>query len=91
MLGPFLLLCSQAWRGRLRVPSACIGSRPCHATGLGQPRGCLVVVGEKDAAMPFWVHLMRLVGPDPLERAERRFLYIDGIGCHSDGLIGFKP
>ena len=55
------------------------------------PRGRLVVVGETDAAMPFWVHLMRLVGPDPLERAERRFLDIDGIGCHSDGLIGFKP
>ena len=34
--GPFLLLCSQAWRGWLRVPSACRGSRPCHATGLGQ-------------------------------------------------------
>ena len=28
------------------------------------PRGRLVVVGETDAAMPFWVHLMRLVGPD---------------------------
>ena len=55
------------------------------------PRGCLVVVGETDAAMPFWVHLMRLVGLDPHERAERRFLYIDEIGCHSDGLIGFKP
>ena len=36
VLGPFLLLCSQAWRRRLRVTSACSGSRPCHATGLGQ-------------------------------------------------------
>ena len=52
------------------------------------PRGCLVVAGETDAAIPFWVHLLRLVGPDPLELAERRFLYIDGIGCHSDGLVG---
>ena len=55
------------------------------------PRGCLVMAGETDAAIPFWVHLLRLVGPDPLELAERRFLYIDGIGCHSDGLVGFKP
>ena len=53
------------------------------------PRSCLVVVGETDAAMPFWVHLIRLVGPDALGRAERCFLYIDGIGCHSDGLVGF--
>ena len=43
------------------------------------PQGCLVVAGETDAAIPFWVHLLRLV------------LYIDGIGCNSDGLVGFKP
>ena len=54
-------------------------------------RGCLVVACEADASMPFWVHLMRLVGSDLLELAERRFLYIDGIGRHSDGLVGFKP
>ena len=55
------------------------------------PRGCLVVAGETDAAIPFLVYLMRLVGLDPLELAERRFLYINGIGRHSDGLVGFKP
>ena len=54
------------------------------------PRGCRVVAGETDA-IPFLVHLLRLVGSDPLELAGRRFLYIDGIGCHSDGLVGFKP
>ena len=37
------------------------------------PRGCLVVAGETDAATPFWVHLMRLVGPDPLELARAPF------------------
>ena len=55
------------------------------------PRGCLVVAGETDAAIPFWGHLLRLVGSNPLELAGRRFLYIDGIGCHSDGLVRFKP
>ena len=55
------------------------------------PWGCLVMAGETDAAIPFWVHLLRLVGSDPLELAERHFLYIDGIGCHSDGLVGYKP
>ena len=50
------------------------------------PRGCPVVVGETDAAMPFWVHLMRLVGPDPLVCAERRFLYIDGIGSNLESI-----
>ena len=55
------------------------------------PRGSLVVAREADAAIPFWVHLLRLVGSDPFELAERRFLYIDGIVCHSDGLVGFKP
>ena len=55
------------------------------------PRGCLVVAGETDVSIPFWVYLLRHVGSDPFELAERRFLYIDGIGCHSDGLVGFKP
>ena len=64
--------------------------------GWGNPiswwsRGCLVVAGETDAAIPFWVHLRRLVGPDPLELVERRFPDIDGIGCHSNDLVGFEP
>ena len=63
--------------------------------GWGPSRGGLGVAlswqCETDAAIPFWVNRLRLVGSDPLELAERRFLYIDGIGCNSDGLIGFEP
>ena len=54
-------------------------------------RGCVVVAGKTDAAIPFWVHLRRLVGPDPLELVERCFPDIDGIGCHSNSLVGFEP
>ena len=90
-----MLLYSRARRGRPRVLSACRGSRPCRATGLGQSiswrsRDCLVVAGETDAAIPFWVHLRRLVDPDLLQLVERRFPNIDGIGCHSNDLDGFK-
>ena len=49
------------------------------------------MAGETDAAIPFLVHLRRLVGPDPLELVERSFPDIDGIGCHSNDLVGLEP